>query len=206
MHTRSTSRQLRGGRLVRRDSLVKVKQQPKAMKTAPKPEKEEPPKEEEQPIQQHKMAPDHLTYLKFLRQITIQMKTKDPKNFDCPSFKQTQKILRLNLLHLIDALNACLLLSLKYKDDPMLHERKHRFEMVYRRIFIHPFPPHVKTPFQKGLAMFWNRGLNLLRIKFLENDYDESLRIMHGLYSFITNIDLKKQDVLKNEELFSLST
>lgn len=202
MHfTRSTTRTLRGGRIVKRDSLVKVKQQPKATKTAPK-EEEEPPKE---PIQQHKMRNDHLTYLKFLRQITIQMKKKDQSNFDCPSFRQTQKVIRLNLLHLIDALNACLLLGLKYKDDPMLYERKHRFEMVYRRIFLHPFPPHVKTPFQKGLAKFWNRGLELLRIKFLENDYDESLRIMHGLYSFITNIDLKQPEVL-NELMFDMST
>ena len=87
----------------------------------------------------------------------------------------------------------------------MIYERQYQFEMVYRRIFLHPFPPHVKTPFQKGLAKFWNRGLNLLRIKFLENNYDDSLRIMHGLYSFIKNIKIK--DVTTDEEdMFDMST
>lgn len=193
MHTRSTTRELRGGRLVKRDSLVKVKKQP-----APKPTPESPIQ------QQHKIASEHLKYLHFLSAISKQMKTRD-ELLNCPGFRQVQKTLRLNLLQLYDTLNACLLLSLKNKDDPMLYERQYKFELVYRRIFLHPFPPHVKTPFQKGLAKFWNRGLNLLRLAFLANDYNQCLRLMHGLYSFIINLDLN-QDVLSNELMFDLSS
>ena len=90
MHTRSTSRVLRGGRLAHRDSLVKVKKQQPAPKPTPEP-----------PIQQqHKQASEHLKYLHFLAAITSQIQTRKV-DFDCPSFRQIKKTLRLNLLHLV---------------------------------------------------------------------------------------------------------
>ena len=128
MHTRSTSRQLRGGRLVKRDSLVKVKQAKAAKKELPKekPKKEpnEEPNEEpkEQPKQEHKKPEPHLLYLHFLRQMDIGKLQKN--KYDCTALKQTRAVIKANLLQLFDVLNACSLLRLTNNDDRMLHERK----------------------------------------------------------------------------------